>query len=197
MSPLPPLIVLTDGQQAERAGRSVRAVLADAVAGGLRGVVVRERHLPDDERRRLIRWAEELFDAVGGVVLVAAPTLEPHHNVHLTASSPAPTARPAVVGRSCHNRPELRRAAAQGCDYATLSPIFPSPSKPGYGPPLGTEVLGDAPLPVYALGGITVDNATVCTSAGASGVAVMGAIMQARDPAGTVSRLLTALGGRP
>jgi thiamine-phosphate pyrophosphorylase len=193
---LPPLLVLTDGEQARRSGRSLPAVLTDAVEGGLRALVIRERDLPDDERRRLIRWVEELLGAVDGVVMVAAPPLEAHHNVHLTASSARPAARPPVLGRSCHDADELRRAADEGCDYATLSPIFATTSKPGYGPPLGPAALGDAPLPVYALGGVDEANVAACTAAGAAGVAVMGAVMTAPDPAGTVSRLLDALGAR-
>jgi thiamine monophosphate synthase len=189
------LLVLTDAALAGQAGRGLPAVLAGAVAGGLRAVVVRERHLPGDERRRLVRWVEELMAPVDGVVVVAAPGLEAHHNLHLTASGAPPPVRPAVMGRSCHHPDELQRAAEEGCDYATLSPIFASPSKPGYGPPLGPDLLAAAPLPVYALGGIDASNASACIAAGAAGVAVMGAVMTATDPAGTVSRLLDALGG--
>ena len=194
MTSLPPLLVLTDGEQARRSGRSLPAVLTEAVDGGLRAVVVRERHLPDDERRRLIHWTAQLLGAVDGLVVVAAPPLEVHHNVHLTSSSARPAVRPPVLGRSCHDSDELRRAAGEGCDYATLSPIFATSSKPGYGPPLGPAALSHAPLPVYALGGVDEANAAACTAAGAAGVAVMGAVMSAPDPAGTVSRLLDALG---
>jgi thiamine-phosphate pyrophosphorylase len=73
---------------------------------------------------------------------------------------------------------DLQRAAAEGCDYATLSPIFASASKPGYGPPLGVHALGGAPLPVYALGGVDETNAAACIAGGAAGVAVMGAAMR-------------------
>lgn len=196
MTPLPPLLVLTDGERARSTGRDLPGVLSAAVDAGLRAVVVRERHLPDDERSRLIEWAEELMASVGGVVVVAAPGLAPHQNLHLPATAPAPERHPEVLGRSCHDRVELARAGAEGCHYATLSPIFASPSKPGYGPPLGPEVLGDAPLPVYALGGVDETNATACMAAGAAGVAVMGAVMAALDPARTVSRLLEVLGAQ-
>ncbi len=61
-----------------------------------------------------------------------------------------------------------------------MSPIFPSPSKPGYGPPLGPDVFRAAAgvLPLYALGGVTPENAPACLEAGAAGVAVMGEIMR-------------------
>jgi thiamine-phosphate pyrophosphorylase len=96
-----------------------------------------------------------------------------------------------VVGRSCHSAAELAAAAAEGCDYATLSPIFPSASKPGYGPALGVDALRDAPLPVYALGGVDPTNARTCVEAGAVGVAVMGYVMRAADPALAVQELLS------
>jgi thiamine-phosphate pyrophosphorylase len=70
-------------------------------------------------------------------------------------------------------------------DYATLSPIFPTASKPGYGPPLGVEALraaAESGLPVFALGGVLPENARSCREAGAHGVAVMGPVMRAQDP---------------
>jgi thiamine-phosphate pyrophosphorylase len=94
-----------------------------------------------------------------------------------------------MVGRSCHSRAELDRAAAEGCRWATLSPIFVPTSKPGYGPALGAGAVAGAPLPVWALGGIGPDNAGDCLRAGASGVAVMGAILRAEDPADAVAAI--------
>ena len=114
--------------------------------------------------------------------------------VHLAAADPFPEVRPAIVGRSCHVADELGRAATQGCDYVTLSPIFPSPSKPGYGPPLRPSglaaLIGPSAPPVFALGGVTPDRVAACRAAGAYGVAVMGAVM--REPA-LVAKFLSAL----
>ena len=101
------------------------------------------------------------------------------------------------MGRSCHDLAELQAAADEGCDYATLSPVFPTASKLRYGPALGVDALHRPPLPVYALGGVTDGNAADCRAAGAAGVAVMGAVMRAADPARTVSELLVAMDGRP
>ena len=91
-------------------------------------------------------------------------------------------------------------AAKAGADAVTLSPIFASASKPGYGPALGLERLGEVaaavhPMPVIALGGIE-DEAGVraCLDAGAAAVAVMGAVMRAADPAGLFARLVGATG---
>ena len=82
----------------------------------------------------------------------------------------------------------------------TLSPIFASASKPGYGPALGLERLGEvaaaSPLPVIALGGIEDGDVRACLDAGAAAVAVMGAAMRAADPAPLLARLIGATRGR-
>ena len=77
----------------------------------------------------------------------------------------------------------------------TLSPIFLTSSKPGYGPPLGVGALGVAAragVAVVALGGVTADVARPCLDAGATGVAVMGDIMRSDDPGRSVGGLLAA-----
>jgi thiamine-phosphate pyrophosphorylase len=118
--------------------------------------------------------------------------------VHLAADDPRPQPAPTTVGRSCHDRTELLAAAADGVDYVTVSPVYPTPSKPRYGPALGEAALRrltgirDVP-PVYALGGVDAARAAECLAAGAAGVAVMGAVMAAEDPAAGVARLLAAL----
>ena len=88
----------------------------------------------------------------------------------------------------------MRAAAKAGADYVTISPIFPTQSKPGYGPPLSLEGLAKAAnlakIPVIALGGVTAANANSCRRAGAAGVAVMGTIMRASDPAILVHDIL-------
>ncbi len=88
-------------------------------------------------------------------------------------------------------------AAESGADYVTLSPVFESASKPGYGPALGPAGLhalaARLTIPVVALGGVGVGNAGTCLGAGAAGVAVMGAVMAAADPGAAAGKLLAAL----
>lgn len=181
---LPHLLVLTDRTLAR--GRRLVDVVRGAPA-----VVLREKDLGSDERARLLA---ELRDAAPAVLVASDARLgRTADGVHLAASDPFPARRPPLVGRSCHTREDLARAAAEGCDYATLSPVFVSPSKPGYGPPLGTAALAGAPLPVFALGGIDAGNARACVDAGAHGVAVMGAVMAAADPQSAIADLLGVL----
>jgi thiamine-phosphate pyrophosphorylase len=100
----------------------------------------------------------------------------------------------ALIGYSAHSRADIAAAVADGADYVTLSPIFLTTSKPGYGPALGLDALRpDWPLPVLALGGIGLENAAACMTAGAAGVAVMGEAMRAARPREFMANLLAAL----
>ena len=63
----------------------------------------------------------------------------------------------AIIGVSAHSLADVAAAAATGADYVTLSPIFLTESKPGYGPALGIESLRTAAalgIPVLALAGV-------------------------------------------
>jgi thiamine-phosphate pyrophosphorylase len=101
--------------------------------------------------------------------------------VHLGAHSlPAARVRSIVsvgflIGVSCHSIQDVLDAEPAGADYVLLGPIFETPSKLVYGPPLGLSVLREATaraaIPVYAVGGVTVDRAIQCLEAGAAGIA--------------------------
>ncbi|MCW2638481.1 MAG: thiamine phosphate synthase [Dactylosporangium sp.] len=190
------VIVFTDRSQARR---PLTDVVAAAVDGGARLVVLREKDLPDDERAALAARLRPLLTRAGGRLLLAGREAGPDGQ-HLAAADPWPVTPRGLIGRSCHDADELAAAASEGCAYATLSPVFPSSSKPGYGPPLGLTRLGElcagAGLPVYALGGVeSADRAARCRRAGATGVAVMGAVMRACDPAAVVAELIEAVDG--
>ena len=174
---LPRLLVLTDRSQATV---PLRDAVAAAVDGGARAVVLREKDLPEQERDRLAEQLHAVLDPVGGVLIRAGAAGGPA--LHLAAADPLPVVRPALLGRSCHSPDELARARAEGCDYVMLSPVFPTASKPGYGPPLGLAGLaGLTPTapPTYALGGVRPADVIGCLAAGAHGVAVMGPVMRA------------------
>lgn len=189
------LLLITDRGLAATAGHDVRDVVEAAVGSGVRSLLIRDKDAPVEQRLAMAGWARSLLGPVGGMVLVSSGPAAAADGVHLSAADPLPVPRPKIVGRSCHDDAELSSASAEGCDYATLSPIFVTPSKPGYGPPLGVEALAQTPLPVFALGGITPANAASCLRAGARGVAVMGGVMSAADPAAVATELLDAIAG--
>jgi thiamine-phosphate pyrophosphorylase len=190
--------------------RPILEVAAAALAGGATMIQLRERDL---EGRALLDLA---------VALVAAAKAHPRAQVvvndrldvalaaraagvHLPAAGlPIAAARarcPArfLVGRSVHGVAEAREAAKAGADYLICGPVFPTASKTGLGEPIGPEIVRKAAeavrVPVWAIGGITPENATALKGLPIAGVAVIGAVANAADPAAAVAALRAALGG--
>lgn len=198
--PFPPLLVITDRRQAFR---PLEEVAEACFTGGCRWLSLREKDLAPADRSELLRRLISLGDKSHATVMIHDDLDVAERvgaaGIHLpAASSPALARRrlgpAALIGVSAHGAEDIVRAAAEGADYVTLSPIFLSASKPGYGPALGLEALRRAaPLPVLALGGVNETNAARCVAAGAAGIAVMGSVMTARDPASIMAALLKSL----
>ena len=99
-----------------------------------------------------------------------------------------------LVGVSTHSLAEAHAARDGGADFALFGPVFDTPSKRAYGPPLGLAALGDtaralSPFPLLAVGGINAGNARSVLEVGAAGVAAIRMFTEAEDLAGTVSAL--------
>ena len=101
------------------------------------------------------------------------------------------------VGCSVHAFDAAEKREAEGADFVTYSPIYPTASKPGYGPAVGVEnlaaVAARVKLPVFALGGITPARTTECLAVGAFGVAVMSGVMSHKNAGKQAKRYLDAL----
>ncbi|MFQ5784870.1 MAG: thiamine phosphate synthase [Alphaproteobacteria bacterium] len=204
MSVPAPLLVISDRRASARG--SLSYVVAAAFAGGCRWLMVREKDLPPAALAALVEEIVALARPFGAAVSVngdATVAVERGaRGVHLPQGHDVAAARRIVgettlVGVSAHSLDEARAAEAQGVDYVTLSPVFPSASKPGYGPVLGADgfarIAAALDVPVVALGGITAANANECLAAGAAGVAVLGAVMHAEDPARAVATIVQAI----
>jgi thiamine-phosphate pyrophosphorylase len=98
-----------------------------------------------------------------------------------------------LVGASCHSLDAAVSAAGDGAGYVIFGPVFPTPSKSIYGPPQGLDRLGEVcrsiAVPVLAIGGLTLDNAASCLSAGAAGIAAIRLFQDATDIAAMVQAL--------
>ncbi|HET9784288.1 MAG TPA: thiamine phosphate synthase [Terriglobales bacterium] len=158
------------------------AELAAAARAGVQLLQIREKQL---STRELLAYCQALRAATKGTGswlllnerwdIALAAGLD---GVHLPGAAVSPervrrqTPPGFLIGVSCHAVAEV--AGGAGADFAVLGPIFTTPSKAAYGPPLGLEALRAAakqPLPVLALGGVSVNNAADCLAAGAAGVA--------------------------
>jgi thiamine-phosphate pyrophosphorylase len=95
--------------------------------------------------------------------------------------------RDLMVGISCHTIDELRQAEDAGVDYVFFGPVFDTPAKRPFGPPLGIAKLAAAcratRLKVIAIGGVTLENSAECLHAGAAGIAAIRMFQQPREPA--------------
>jgi thiamine-phosphate pyrophosphorylase len=200
--PVPRLLVISDRRQARR---PLEEVAAAAFVGGCRWFSLREKDLPPAERRALLGELLRLGHRHGATIGIHedidAAIRAGADAVHLPAGSDPKSARNwltrALIGASAHSAEEASALLRAGADYVTVSPVFISASKPGYGPALGIDglasVVARAPGPVIALGGITAENAARCLSAGAQGVAVMGEVMRAADPQAAVEAILATI----
>ena len=109
-----------------------------------------------------------------------------------------------LIGYSTDDPAVAQAAVAAGADYLGVGAVFGTTSKAGLeaeaiGPDRVGEVVRSAGVPCVGIGGITVETAGLVAAQGA-GVAVLGAVMEARRPGDVVSRLLretSRAGGEP
>lgn len=169
-------------------GGDLNSWLRTLAAAGVDGVQIREKDLDDRALLEAARAAREVLPAstallVNGRLDVALAAGA--DGAHLPADGvPLAALRawrerfgPAVLlGRSTHSLEEVERAVRDGADYVTFGPVYATPSKAAYGPPVGLESLRRAAgrgIPVYALGGVTLSRFDELAAAGAAGVAAI------------------------
>lgn len=106
--------------------------------------------------------------------------------VHLGQDDlPLPVARQLlgrkIIGLTVHSVAEARAALAMGADYLGVSPIFPTHTKADAGPAAGIELIRQikaaVPLPLVAIGGISLANAPAVIGAGADCVCAISAVV--------------------
>lgn len=199
------LYLVSDRNQTR--GYNLLWVLEQALAGGVKAVQLREKDLGGKElfqlaeqtRRLCERYDAALFinDRVDVALAVDAA------GVQLGQTSlPIEAARlllgpQKLIGASIHSLAEGRQAEQNGADFVLFGPVYFTPSKASFGAPQGLAALANIvetlSLPVYAIGGITADNIAAVRRLGASGAALIAAIISAENPqaaAQTMIRLL-------
>jgi thiamine-phosphate pyrophosphorylase len=203
---LPVVHLITDRRVGPDLAGRADAALAGAPAGRV-AVHVREKDLPARDQLALARALRRICHAHGQLLLVNdrldVALAAGADGVHLpSAGVPAEDARrllgpTALVGVSCHTADDVARARDGGASYATFGPVYDTPSKRAFGPPVGLAALREAAelgLPLVGLGGVDAARAPAVAGAGAAGVAVIRAWLEAPDAAGAVRALLAAFG---
>jgi thiamine-phosphate pyrophosphorylase len=201
--PDPPLLLVTDRTQARR---PLDEVVARACAAGCRWISIREKDLPREDQialaralRPIARRSDARLTLHGDAELAREAGVD---GVHLAAGSDTHAARRllgsgALIGLSIHSVSEAADLDGSVLDYAIAGPAYITASKPGYGPALGPDgmsaIVRASPVPVIAIGGIAADVVAAVMRAAVAGIAVMGGVMRAVDPAAEMANLLQAL----
>lgn len=166
---------------------SLPRLIRNAIDAGIEMIQIREKDLGTRPLLELIRDAVSPAEGKTTLITVndrldiawAAGAAGVHLGGHSLPAAQVHAVVPEgfLVGVSCHSVQGVLDAQSAGADYVFLGPIFETPSKLKYGRPLGLAVLREAAsaatVPVYALGGITVERAAECMGAGASGIAAI------------------------
>lgn len=196
------LLLVTDRHQIH--GRSLITVLSHAIHAGVQAIQLRERDLSTGELLSLAGDIQAMATP-GGVSLIINDRVDLAmalglDGVHLRADSlPSHSVRQIIgprrlIGVSTHSAEDVRHANHGCVDYVVLGPIFDTPSKRSFGPPLGLDLLAEvcrnSSIPVFAIGGITCERVCDVRQAGAHGVAVIGAVLT-RDNIGAAVREFT------
>lgn len=178
-------------------------VVEEAFKAGVKALQIREKDLSS---RELVNLSERLYERArrykakvlinDRIDIAVATGLD---GVHLGVNSlPVDVVRrkwgDLLIGVSTHSLEEALEAQSGGADFITFGPVYETPSKIKYGPPKGIEALKEVcskvSIPVFAIGGINIDNIKEVIEAGAYGVALISAIMASRTPGLTAGALI-------
>jgi thiamine-phosphate diphosphorylase len=205
--PLPCLMLVTDRSLCGGADGLVAAVEA-AVQGGADAVQLREKDLCAAEllalaqRLRGVTAGRALFLVNGPLDVALAAGADGVHLPEATAAARRPReAVPAgrqgfLVGRSVHSLEAARRAEGESADYLVAGPVYETRSHPGREPAglsLIEEITRSVRVPVLAIGGVSAGRAEEVVRAGASGIAVISAVLAPPDSRAATGELRRAL----
>ena len=164
------------------------------------GIILREKELPEAEYRELAQNVLTVCRRYGVPCILhsfvrTAAALQADA-VHLPLPllrnmSAAEKKQFSVIGVSCHSEEEADEAERLGCTYLIAGHIFNTECKkglPGRGLDFLRRVCAQIKIPVYAIGGISPENADDVRRTGASGLCVMSGLMRCDDPAQFLSR---------
>lgn len=144
------------------------------------GIILREKDLSESEYISLAKKVGDECEYYGVNFIAHTFVAAARGMVHMPIDEAESAVGILDVGASCHSLDDIERAKRLGCKYATFGHVFNTKCKDGL-PPRGLDELKRVcaiNIPVYAIGGITVENARSVIEAGASGVCIMSGAMK-------------------
>ena len=199
------LIVITDREMLSQAsGWKLKDVVRAAATNGAGMIQLREKNVSGVEMIRLGDEIREVLEGTG-----CAFTVNDRVDVAMACGADGvhlgqedfPISRARAMagdtlfyGVTAGKSEWASRAAAEDADYIGVGPVYATGSKADARAPIGSEgfrrIIEHAPgLPAVAIGGIGIENVEPVIEAGASGVAVIGAVMGASDPGAATREL--------
>ena len=178
---LPPVYQITNAADLGVEDELIK--LKNSFQQGTRLVQIREPEMIKDELRLFAHKVVELAHFYGAKVLMNGDSELSKEigmdGVHFSSAQlMAATSRPEtdLCGASCHNTEELFQAERLSMDFVVLGPVLLTLSHPG-ATPMGwrkfATFIRDFPLPVYALGGMQLEDLTTAWEHGGHGIAMM------------------------
>ncbi len=192
------------GDRHQTVGRPLNEVIQSAAEAGIAAFQFREKDLSLRAQFELAKQVQNITKQYGMKLLIndridLCIALDAN-GVHLPSSGfPVNVARnllgqQKLIAVSCHSEKEVKQAQALGADFAVLGPVFDTPSKRHYGPPLSLksfhQIKQKTQMPLFAIGGINLSRINAVFSSGADGVALISAISTATDIHNTCRQFL-------
>jgi len=192
-----------DGQQYDIRIERLTQLAARAAEVGIDLIQVREKDLTGRQILSLVEQIAQAARPLGARILVNdrydVAIAAGADGVHLTTQSlPVKAVRKLagdrfLIGASTHSIAEVREAEDGGADFVVFGPVFDTPSKRQFGPPVGLGALSNAvkqtSLPVLAIGGINLENFGSVLECGAAGIAAISMFAEIESLEEVVARI--------
>lgn len=199
------LYLVTDRNQT--GGRDLLWVLEQALDGGVRALQLREKDLSGRDLFLLAERCQKLCQTYRAALFIndrvdVALAVDAAGVQLGKPSIPVDTARALLgsqklIGVSTHTLEEAKEAEQNAADFILFGPVYFTASKAVYGSPQGLSALknivDNISLPVYAIGGITLENIEPTQNTGVRGVALISAIVSAANPREAAEKMLRRL----
>lgn len=192
--PTPCLCLVTDRRLCQPGAQELEEKVARAVKGGVNLVQVREKDLPGGQALALVERLRKVSEGsallfvnerVDVAIASRAEGVQLGEEGIPVADARRVAGESILIGRSVHSLEGALAAESQGADFLVVGTVFSTVSHPGAeasGTRLISEIAGRVSIPFVGIGGVTAASVDEVICAGASGVAVISAILAAGDP---------------